>query len=86
MGKGKWLNGYVKLNDGKCHDVHLSQECEPYGTCACGTCAAPGQCQYGSCRNVLPHEGAGTLCLECSKDAFKVNLAGHSASIVPQVG
>ena len=78
----RWWNGRVQLSDGRWVIAHLVEECAEQGWCGCGFCKGHEECEFGDCRNPLPAQGAGTLCLDCSSYAWRVALPGHRASVV----
>jgi hypothetical protein len=79
--KTKHLNGYIKLTSGKCVDAHMgSDDCRRAGTCVDGFCKGTGQCEFGDCRNEVPANGSGNLCLSCSAYGWRAALPGLRAS------
>jgi hypothetical protein len=75
-----YFNGHIHLSDGRTVPAHLAEDCARAETCVCGFCKGQGQCEFGDCRNPLPAQSAGTLCLPCSSITWRAALPGHRAS------
>lgn len=78
------FNGRTRLSDGRFVRATLVGDCADAGVCIDGFCQGDGQCRFGDCRNPLPETGAGTLCLPCSTEEWKVSLPNHWASVLPE--